>query len=84
MMTNENRKPYDPRSFPVADYGAYNIVFADDLAAIQDQGTVTSLMFAAVTRPVVDNFGPERRIVVRLIVPNEFLHQIGRQLIAGA
>jgi hypothetical protein len=65
----------------LADYCDSTTVYVDDLAAIVDHGPVSHLIFAAGRKTPGED--PERRVMVRLIIPNELRTPMGRQLIAS-
>jgi hypothetical protein len=79
MTTTSNR--YNPKSFEeIADYGDAFTAFADDLAAVQQQGPVTHLIFAMGIKSTSEYRSGERRVMARIIVPTELISQIALQL----
>jgi hypothetical protein len=62
------------------DYGNAKDVFVDDLATIEEFGSVTHVVFARHTRSGSE---AEREAVVRLIIPTELRVAMGRRLMAG-
>jgi hypothetical protein len=63
------------------DFGDATDVFVDDLASIEEFGTVTHVVFARYRR----NGNEVLRVgAVRLIIPTELRVAMGRRLMAGA
>jgi hypothetical protein len=78
-----SKKRYSPKTMEIMDCNVATF-FADDLTAILEHGPVTHLIFSTGKR---DASGSSSRnyleVIVRLIVPNELVPQIARQLLQG-
>jgi hypothetical protein len=67
------------KRIPVSDYGC-DPTYVDDLCSVEELGGVTHLAFTFLQRPYDEK--PERKIVVRLIIPNAVRTRIARALLA--
>jgi hypothetical protein len=63
------------------DFGNMNDTFADDLATIEEFGSVTHIVFAMYRR---SGENVHREAVLRLIIPTELRIAMGRRFMSGA
>jgi len=77
-------KKFNPKALPLADYGNGSTEFVDDLARIEEFGSVTHLTFAMTQN--INATSPDdrqRMVTLRLIIPTEARIAMARQLMAG-
>jgi hypothetical protein len=63
------------------DYGEMNDIFVDDLATIEEFGSVTHIVFARYSR---SGEQIRREGILRLIIPTELRIAMGRRFMAGS
>jgi hypothetical protein len=68
----------------MAGLGLQGVIRGDELVRIEEDGVITSLIFARRWRSGSSAFPTlERRVTARLIVPTHLVKQIGQLLIRG-
>jgi hypothetical protein len=72
----------NPKRIPVVDFGNAHEMFVDELSSVDELGSVTHLTFTQLARSI-ESPNPERRVTVRLIIPNAVRTMMARQLLAG-